>query len=76
MTVKLNPVYLWWVEQVEGMVQSEVDEPQQSGVHFCESRHYSVVDICWVLKEQSNTIKLNLTNGEINNISANIYSHL
>lgn len=44
-------VYLWWVEQVEGMVESEVYEPKQSGVHFCESCHYPVVDICWVLKE-------------------------
>lgn len=34
------------------MVESEVDEPQKSGVQLCESCHYSVVDICWVLKEQ------------------------
>lgn len=58
------------------MVESEVDEAQQSGVHFCESRHYSVVDICWVLKEQTKIITLNLSNGKMINTSANMYSNL
>ena len=55
----MSPGYLWWVEQVEGMVQSEVDEAQESGVQLCESCHYSVVDICWVLKEQKKKTELN-----------------
>lgn len=44
-------IYLWWVGQVEGMVKSEVYKPQESGVHFCESSHYSVVNVRWVLKD-------------------------
>ena len=44
-------IYLWWVSQVEGMVNSEVYEPQESGVQLCKSCHHPVVDICWVLKE-------------------------
>lgn len=43
-------MYLWGVEQVEGMVEPEVDEPQESGVQLCESSHDSVVHICWVLE--------------------------
>lgn len=50
--------YLWWVEQVEGMVESEVDEPKESGVQLCESCHYSVVDICWVLKGKKTTVTM------------------
>lgn len=44
--------YLWWVNEIEGMVESEVDEAQERGVKLCESCHYSVVNICGVLKEQ------------------------
>lgn len=63
MNIKQNKntkIYLWWVGQVEGMVKSEVYKPQKSGVHLCESCHYPVVDICWVLKEtqQLNDSKL------------------
>lgn len=44
--------YLWWVKQIEGVVESEVDKPQERGVQLCESCHYSVVNICGVLKGQ------------------------
>lgn len=47
----MTKIYLWWVGQVEGMVKSEVYKPQESGVHLCESCHYPVVNVCWVLTE-------------------------
>lgn len=46
-------LYLWWVNQIEGMIESEVDETQESCVELCESCHDSVVNICRVLKEQN-----------------------
>lgn len=36
------------------MVESEVNEAQQSSVELCESCHHSVVDICRVLKGEKN----------------------
>lgn len=46
----MTKIYLWWVGQVEGMVKSEVYKPEESGVHLCESCHYPVVNVRWVLR--------------------------
>jgi len=51
-----SPGYLWWVDQVEGMVQPEVDEAQQSGVQLGERGHDSVVNISWMLRGKENRV--------------------
>lgn len=45
-----TPTHLGRVGQVEGLVQTEIDEPKQGGVELCERGHHSVIHICWVLQ--------------------------
>lgn len=34
------------------MVEFKVDEPEECCVKLCEGCHYSVVNICWMLKQK------------------------
>ncbi len=43
------------------MVESKVDKAKECRVHLSESCHYSVVDICWVLKEEKNRVELSFS---------------
>ena len=49
--------YLGWVDQVEGLVEAEVDEPQKGCIHLCERGHDSVVHICGMLPERERAVR-------------------
>lgn len=51
--------YLWWITEVEGLIEAEVDKAKQCGVELCESGHDSVIHICRVLNTTTNTHILN-----------------